>query len=183
MPPITKVKMNAKMNSKGVLNTSLPLSNVASQQKIWTPLGTAIAMLEAVKKLSASRGRPVANMWWTHRPKASTPVAQTSEHQRQIAEHRPAREGRDHAGDHADRRQEDDVDFRMAEEPEQMLPQQHVAALGRVEEMRADEAVKDQRGAGDHDRRHREDDKERSDQHATRQTAECGRATCRARAA
>ena len=32
----------------------------------------------------------------------------------------------------------------MAEEPEQVLPQQRVAALGRVEEMRADQPVEDQ---------------------------------------
>ena len=31
----------------------------------------------------------------------------------------------------------------MAEEPEQVLPEQRVAALGRVEEVRADEAVDD----------------------------------------
>ena len=53
----------------------------------------------------------------------------------------------------------------MAEEPEQMLPQQHVAALGRIEEVRADQAVEDQAGARDHDRRHRHDDQERRDQH------------------
>ena len=33
----------------------------------------------------------------------------------------------------------------MAEEPEQVLPQQRVAALGRVEEVRADQPVEDQR--------------------------------------
>ena len=86
-------------------------------------------------------------------------------HQRQVAEHRPAREGRQDRGDHADRRQEDDVDLRVAEEPEQMLPQQHVAAFGRIEEMRADQAVEDQRRAGHHDRRHRQDDGKGGDQH------------------
>src|SRR4051812_50191828 len=39
------------------------------------PEGTAIAMLEAVKKLSPSRGKPVTNMWWTHRPNDMKPVA------------------------------------------------------------------------------------------------------------
>ena len=49
-------------------------------------------------------------------------------------------------GDYADearRRQEDDVDFRMAEEPEEMLPQQHIATFGRIEEMRSDQAVRE----------------------------------------
>ena len=121
----------------------------------------AIAMLEAVKKLSPRRGRPVTNMWCTHRPKARTPVAISAMHQRQVAEHRPAREGRQDGRDHADRRQEDDVDLGMAEEPEQVLPEQHVAAFGRIEEMRADQAVEDQRRARHHDRRHRQDDEKR----------------------
>ena len=122
-------------------------------------------MLAAVKKLSPSCGRPVANMWCTQRPKAISRRDQR-QHQRQIAEHRPPRERRNDRRDHADRRQEDDVDLGMAEEPEQVLPEQRVAALRRVEEMRADQPVEDQRGARHHDRRHREDHHERDDQHA-----------------
>lgn len=47
----------------------LPPHNVASQQKIWRPFGTAISMLEAVKKLAPSCGMPVVNMWCTQSPK------------------------------------------------------------------------------------------------------------------
>ena len=68
-------------------------------------------------------------------------------HQRQIAEHRTSRERDDDRRDHAGRRQEDDVDLRMAEEPEQVLEQQHVAALGRVEDVGADQPVENQEGA------------------------------------
>jgi hypothetical protein len=39
------------------------------------PLGMAIIMLAAVKKLSPSCGRPVANMWCTHSPKLRMPMA------------------------------------------------------------------------------------------------------------
>ena len=39
------------------------------------PLGMAIIMLEAVKKLAPSLGRPVANMWWTQRPNDRKPTA------------------------------------------------------------------------------------------------------------
>ena len=53
----------------------------------------------------------------------------------------------------------------MAEEPEQVLPQQHVAAFSRIEEVCADQAIEDQRGARNHDGRHRQDDDERRDQH------------------
>ena len=51
MPPSTKVKMKPSTNSNGVFSTGRPSQRVAIQQKIWTPLGTAISMLEAVKKL------------------------------------------------------------------------------------------------------------------------------------
>ena len=48
---------------------------VAIQAKTWMPLGTATAVLAAEKKLRDIFGRPVANMWWTHRPKERKPVA------------------------------------------------------------------------------------------------------------
>jgi hypothetical protein len=51
---------------------------VAIQQKICTPVGIAIIMLMALKKLSLSCGIPVANMWWTQSPNAMNPVS-TSE--------------------------------------------------------------------------------------------------------
>ena len=57
------------------MKTSLPVQSVAIQQKIWTPLGIAIIMLAAVKKLLPSSGRPVANMWCTHSPKPRKAVA------------------------------------------------------------------------------------------------------------
>ncbi len=69
-PPSTRMKKKASTNSSGVLRSSRPLHSVASQQKIWMAEGMAIARLEAVKKPLPSSGRLVANMWWTHRPKA-----------------------------------------------------------------------------------------------------------------
>ena len=38
------------------------------------PVGTAMMMLAAVKKLAPSCGTPVANMWCTHRPKPMNAV-------------------------------------------------------------------------------------------------------------
>ena len=52
-----------------------PDAMVAIQAKTWMPLGIATAMLAAEKKLSDIFGRPVANMWCTHRPKLRKPVA------------------------------------------------------------------------------------------------------------
>ena len=54
--------MKPQTKRKGVAKRGRPVQMVASQQKICTPLGIAIIMLAAVKKLAPSCGRPVANM-------------------------------------------------------------------------------------------------------------------------
>ena len=48
---------------------------MASHANTWMPAGIDTAMLAAWKNESDRRGMPVANMWWTQRPKASSPVA------------------------------------------------------------------------------------------------------------
>ena len=53
----------------------------------------------------------------------------------QIAEDRLLREGRHDVADHAEARQDHDVDLGMAEEPEQVLEQQRIAAAGRLEKV------------------------------------------------
>ena len=73
-PPSTNRAMKPSANSSGARTTMRPLRSVASQQNTWMPLGMAIIMLAAVKKLSPSCGRPVANMWCTHSPKPRKPV-------------------------------------------------------------------------------------------------------------
>ena len=61
-PPSTKMKKKPSTNSSGVWNCGRPAQSVAIQQKIWMPLGIAIRMLAAVKKLAPSCGSPVVNM-------------------------------------------------------------------------------------------------------------------------
>ena len=75
MPPRTRMKKKASTNSSGVRTTSRPVHSVASQQKIWIADGIAISELTAVKNALPSSGRLVANMWWTHSPKARKAVA------------------------------------------------------------------------------------------------------------
>jgi hypothetical protein len=86
------------------------------------------------------------------------------QHHQRIAEHFAARERLGDLADETDRRDKDDVDFGMAEEPEQMLPEQRVAAFDRIVELRADQPVGDQEGRCQHYRRHREQDHEARDQ-------------------
>jgi len=47
---------------------------VAIQQKIWMPVGSAMAMLATMKNTDCPCDIPAANMWWTHKPKARIPV-------------------------------------------------------------------------------------------------------------
>ena len=44
------------------------------KQKIWTPVGIATAIDAAENSASEIPGRPVVNMWCTHRPKLRKPV-------------------------------------------------------------------------------------------------------------
>ena len=69
-----KMPKKPSTHSIGVLTTIRPVHIVAIQQKIWMPVGIAMMMLAAVKKLSPSWGRPVANMWCTHKPNPMKPV-------------------------------------------------------------------------------------------------------------
>ena len=67
--------------------------------------------------------------------------------------------------DDAEARQNHDVDFRMAEEPEQMLEQHRVPAAFRLEKGRAEIAVRDQHGDRTRQHRHRQQQQESRDQH------------------
>ena len=79
---------------------------------------------------------------------------------RPVADQRPVGEDRDDRRQHAGHGQEDDVDVRVAEQPEQVLPEQRIAAARRVEERQAEGALdfeqdraEDQRRKG-HDHHH-----------------------------
>ena len=113
-----------------------PPHSVASQLNIFTPVGMAISVVAKAKK-GQQRLMPAANMWWAHTVKPRTPMP-TPRRRSSVAEQRLAREDRQDLGDHAHRRQDDDVDLRVAEEPEEVLPEDRVAARGRVEEAGAE---------------------------------------------
>ena len=66
-----------------------------------------------------------------HEEADSTPVREGRVEHRLVGEQLLAREDRDDLGDDADRRQQHDVDLGVAEEPEQVLPEDRVAAACR----------------------------------------------------
>ena len=62
-------------NSMGVVNFSDPPHSVPIQLKIFTPVGTAMNIVESEKADTATGPRPTANMWWTHTPQPMKPMA------------------------------------------------------------------------------------------------------------
>ena len=67
--------MNPQTKRSGTRSLGRPVQSVMIQQKICIPLGIAIIMLAALKKLRPSNGIGVANMWCTHKPKPMNAVA------------------------------------------------------------------------------------------------------------
>ena len=74
--------------------------------------------------------RPTANMWCAQTPKPRKPIATDADDHERVAEERLAREDRHDLGHDAEGRQDEDVDLGVAEEPEEVLPEQRVAAAG-----------------------------------------------------
>ena len=62
-------------NSMGMVSRILPPHMVPSQLKILIPVGTPIAMVEAVKKALAYDVMPMVNMWCAHTPRLRKPIA------------------------------------------------------------------------------------------------------------
>ena len=53
----------AMANSIGVSKVSEPFHIVATQLNTFTPVGTAISMVDSMKNSCAATGMPTANMW------------------------------------------------------------------------------------------------------------------------
>jgi len=71
------VKRNTKPvahNKAGVKIKILPW-RVATHLKIFTPVGTAIIIVAAVKYARVSTSIPTVNMWWAHTIKPKRPIA------------------------------------------------------------------------------------------------------------
>ncbi len=62
-------------NSMAEVNRSEPFHMVPIQLKIFTPVGTAMNMVEMEKAVMDTGPRPTENMWWTHTPHPMKPMA------------------------------------------------------------------------------------------------------------
>ena len=112
------------------------------------------------------RNRPQAHgehMVTPHRPAHYADDDAGKDHDR-IAEQRLAGESGQHFGDNAHRRQNQDIDLRVTEHPEQMLPHNGIAAALRDEKVGAEVAVE-----GQLDQSHGDDRKSQHQQHRSHQ--------------
>jgi hypothetical protein len=75
IPPITNMVRKPKTFSSGVSKRSRPCHVVAIQLKIFTPVGTAIAIVAAMKKTFRTGANPVVNMWCAHTRKPRSAIA------------------------------------------------------------------------------------------------------------
>ena len=72
---MTNVEMNPTANNIAVVKRIAPPQSVAVQLKIFTPVGTAMNIVEIPNAETATGPRPTANMWWAHTPQPMKPMA------------------------------------------------------------------------------------------------------------
>ena len=74
-PPITNVVMKPTEKYIAVVKRIAPPQRVAVQLKIFTPVGTAMNMVDTLNAAVATGPSPTANMWWAQTPQPMNPMA------------------------------------------------------------------------------------------------------------
>src|SRR3546814_13277133 len=68
-PPMVNIVTRPMAHRMGAVKVSFPPHIVAIQLRIFTPVGTALNIVEMEKAATAMETRPEANIWWAHPPK------------------------------------------------------------------------------------------------------------------
>jgi hypothetical protein len=68
-PPIRNIEMKPRAKQSGVVKRMRPPQRVASQLKIFTPVGMPISIVPIANAASATGPSPTVNMWWLQTPK------------------------------------------------------------------------------------------------------------------
>ena len=79
-------------------------------------------------------GKPCRKHVVDPQSEAQKACADRSQHKPGVTNDWSPREGRNDHCQQGDRRKKDDVDLRMAKQPEKVLPQKRITAAGRIEE-------------------------------------------------
>jgi hypothetical protein len=74
-PPIVNTERKPSAYSIAVSKWRFPRQSVASQLKIFTPVGTAITIDETMKNAFRNAGIPTVNMWCAHTSSEKKPIA------------------------------------------------------------------------------------------------------------
>ncbi len=162
-PPMTNIATKARALSIGVVKWMSPPQTVPSQLNVLMAEGTAMTIVESMNVVPRIGFIPLMNMWWpqTMNPRPAIPHHRI-DHRAVAEDGLAAEDGQDLRGD-AHRRQDHDVDLGVAEEPEEVLPEEQLPAAGvrprlagndhprREEERGPERAVEEQ-----HDERRRE---------------------------
>ena len=74
-PPMVNSAMKPTAKCSALVARIWPPHSVASQLKIFTPVGTAMSIVVAEKTESAMGPRPTENMWWLHTPQPMNPIS------------------------------------------------------------------------------------------------------------
>ena len=141
IPPSVNTAMKPSDHSIGVSNEMFPRQIVASQLKIFTPVGIAITIELSMKKMSSPERQADREHVVRPHEQREERDSRGRDRDRLVAEDRLAREDGDDLGDDPHRRQDHDVDLGMPEEPEDVLIEQRAAAVRGVEEVRSRLAV------------------------------------------
>ena len=73
-PPMMNMAMNPTAKSSADVASMDPPHSVPSQLNIFTPVGTAMAIVVRAKAELATGPRPTVNMWWLHTPQLMNPM-------------------------------------------------------------------------------------------------------------
>ena len=75
IPPMVNTARKPSANSIGVLKRSDPPQIVPIHEKTFTPVGTAMSIVDDMKKICSAGSMPATNMWCTNTPNERKPIA------------------------------------------------------------------------------------------------------------
>ena len=134
MPPMRKLNSIPRQNSIGTSKRIFAFHKVPSVTRNKNPVGMEISSVVNMKSGLMSGLMPLWNRWCCQTKNDKQRDADHPGGSHPVGEERFSREDRQHLHDDAEARQRHDVDLGMAEEPEEVLPQEAAPpVLGHIE--------------------------------------------------
>ena len=140
-------KADRKQHRRVEANGTAPQAKSSSAVRMMTD-GMEIIIVVVWKNVAMRMPMPVRYMWCAQTTKDMKPEDHRGINQRAIAPQRLAGVVGDDFRHNAHRRQNQHINFRMRQEPEQMLPQQRTSAAGDVQRLPGNHQARRQEKAG-----------------------------------